>query len=106
MATEREVRLDPLLDGDEPELVEPGDLGLGERLVEEVRKRRPSPETERLAERALGRSRIAARKSRPTLGREANEAMDVDALGRDLEDIARRRVTTVSAPSALRSWET
>ncbi len=43
MTTESEVRLDPLLDRDEPELVESGDLGLRERLVEEVRERRPSP---------------------------------------------------------------
>ena len=89
MAAEREVRLDPLLQRDEPELVEPGDLGLGEGLVEEVRERRPSPERECLAERTLGRTRIAARERRATLGREADEPMDVHALGLELEDIAR-----------------
>ena len=89
MAPEREVRLDALLDGDEPELFEPRDLGLGERLVEEVRERRPSPEPERLAERALGCSGIPARERRATLGRETDEPMDVHALGLDLEDIAR-----------------
>ncbi len=89
MAAEREVGLDALLDGDKPELFEPGDLGLGERLVEEVRERRPSPEPERLAECALGRSRIARPRAQSDPRREADEPVDVHALGLDLEDIAR-----------------
>ena len=107
VAPEREVRLDPLLERDEPELLEPGDLGLGERLVEEVRERRPAPERERLAQRALGRSRIAARERsadpRPRGGRSGGRRR---ARARARARSPGARVTSVSAPSALRSWET
>ncbi len=48
---EREIGLDPLLEHDRAELLEPGDLGLRERLVQEVRERGAAPEAERLAER-------------------------------------------------------
>ena len=46
VTSEREIRLDPLLERDGAQLLEPRDLGLGERLVEEVRERRPAPERE------------------------------------------------------------
>ena len=57
VAAERKIGLDPLLERDRAELLEPRDLGLGERLVEEVGERRAAPERERLAERTLGRRR-------------------------------------------------
>ncbi len=47
VAPEREVGLDPLLERDGAQLLEPGDLGLRERLVEEVGERRAAPERER-----------------------------------------------------------
>ena len=50
VAAEREVGVDTLLERAEPQLLEPRDLGLGERLVGEVGERRPAPQRERLAE--------------------------------------------------------
>ncbi len=75
MAPEREIGVDPLLERDRAELLEPGDLGLRERLVEEVRRapgrararapraRRPRRQRDRLprAPRALPASRRAKR---------------------------------------------
>ncbi len=87
---ESEIGLDPLLERDRAQLLQPGDLGLGERLVEEVRERRPAPERERLAENALGRSGVTSLARRPPLLREAGEAMNVHALGGELELVARR----------------
>ena len=49
LAPEREVRLDALLDGAEPELLQASDLGLCERLVCEVSERSPPPHRERFA---------------------------------------------------------
>ena len=57
VAAEREIGLDPLLQRDRAQLLEPGDLRLRERLVEEVGERGATPERERLAQRALGGSR-------------------------------------------------
>ena len=44
----REIRLDPLLEGFEPKLLEPSDLGLRPGLVGELGQRLSSPERERL----------------------------------------------------------
>ena len=60
VSAEREVRLDALLDRNRAELLEPRDLGLRERLVDEVGERRPSPESERLAKSALRSRGIAS----------------------------------------------
>jgi hypothetical protein len=45
-----EIEVDPLLQRDQPELSEPSDLGLGERLEGKVGERRAPPERECLAE--------------------------------------------------------
>ena len=57
--TEREVCIDPVFDGDEPELLESGDLGTREVLEREVGERRPGPELERGAKEVGGASRVA-----------------------------------------------
>ena len=87
VAAEREVGVDTLLDRGQAQLLETGDVGLGERLVGEIRKRGPAPEGERLAQRSLGSRRIAAFEGRPALIGETGEAMDVDALSIHLEDV-------------------
>ena len=50
VTAERQVRLDAPLEGAQPQLLEPLDLGLREGLVGEVCERRASPESQRLAE--------------------------------------------------------
>ena len=43
-----QVGLDAVLEQREPQLLEPADLALGERLIREIGERRPAPERERL----------------------------------------------------------
>ena len=59
VAAEREVGLEPLLERDEAQLLEPADLVAGERLVAEVRERRPAPEPERPAQHVAAPRRVA-----------------------------------------------
>ena len=89
MAAERELRVDPVLDGEQPELVEVCGRGRGERL-RELTERGPAPERARGRE-ALGRrggvavgQRLAALLAQPL------EPQQVDGLRRDLEPVARR----------------
>ena len=79
---EREVGLDPLLERDRAELLEPRDLRLRERLVEEVGERGTAPERERLAQSALGRDGISAFERGAPILCEPREAVEIDALGR------------------------
>ena len=50
VASQRQVCLDPSLDGDETKLLEANDRRLRERLVREVVERRPAPERQRFAQ--------------------------------------------------------
>ena len=49
----------------EPELLEPGDLRLGEPLEREVGERRPAPQAECLAEQAGGSARVTTLRRSP-----------------------------------------
>ena len=59
MVPERELGVDPLLDRDEPQLLEPLDLAAGELLVREVAERVAAPERERGLERLERLGRLA-----------------------------------------------
>ena len=78
VATERQLGVDPLLGRDEPQLLEPVDLGAGEVLVGEIRERIAAPETKCRVERRerLGRPALGVRP--PALFEQALEAVDVD----------------------------
>ena len=90
VAAEGKVRFDPLLEHDRPELLEPRDLGLRERLIDEICERRPSPEGERFAQCDLGGFRAAGLESISPVVRGSHEAMEVHALRGELERVARR----------------
>ena len=66
VAAERQVGVDALLQRRGVALLEPGDLGLRERLVRDVGQSRPAPQRERLAQPrggvggSLARERLAA----------------------------------------------
>ena len=64
MASEVEVGLHSILDGAEPEFLEPSDLVLGEGFVGELDERRAAPEVERATDR---RSRLLGVAFRPQL---------------------------------------
>ena len=49
VTAELDLGLEPVLERGQPQLVEPGDLVLEERLEREVGERRPAPERERVA---------------------------------------------------------
>ena len=102
MTARGELGVDPLLERGQPQLLQPHDLRLGERLIREVRERRPAPQRQRLAQhlrRAL-RIRAAGLRDKPLEPREVE-------LGRiDPQHIARVRVSSRPSPSSLRSRET
>ena len=106
VTAECEVGVDPLLERDGAELLEPRDLGLRERLVEEVRERRAAPERERLAQGTLGRGGIAsARAPRDLLARAARSGGRPRARAR-ARARSPARASRSRGPSALRSCET
>ena len=101
MPLERQVRLDPLLDDEQPEFLEARDLDLGERLVGEVGERRPAPEVERGAQQ-LGGPRLLTRLERhATLVHDPREPVDVDAPRIQLARVARGTCGDGRAPERL-----
>jgi hypothetical protein len=86
VSPELELGVEQVLAGRGTQLFEPRDLDLRERLEGEVRKRRPSPESQGFAEQ---------RRSPPSLlgltrlGDEALEAVEIDLLGVEDEPIPR-----------------
>ena len=104
VTAERQVGVDPLLERRQPQLLQPRDLGLGERLVGEVGERRPAPQRERLAQlraaAVCGRARRASADSRSKRARSSSDGVDAQHVaGRARRQPARR-------PSSLRSRET
>jgi hypothetical protein len=84
--SELEVGLDPLLEGDEPQLFETPYLGLRELLEREFRQRRSSPQGERPSEELAPLLR-----SDPAGVVQLNfEATCVDLLGACAEDVSGR----------------
>ena len=90
VAAEREIGVDPILQRLESELFEAVDVGSRERLVCEVVERTAAPERERSAKPLHRRVRIAVRQQAPTLSREPLEALGVELIGADLQDVSRR----------------
>ena len=87
---EREIRIDPKLESRAPDLLQPCDRRLGERLVLEVRKRRTSPQRQRFVQ-ALGRlGREPAGLQLPRLVHQLLEPMQVQVIALDSDDVARR----------------
>ncbi|HET7044980.1 MAG TPA: hypothetical protein VFI37_09040 [Gaiellaceae bacterium] len=81
------LRLEPLLERREAQLLEPHDLALREALVRDVLERRPAPECECVPERCgrLPRPPLAAQP--PPLRARGVEAVEVDLLRSRLEQV-------------------
>ena len=88
VAAEGELRLDELLARGDPLLLEPGDRRLGERLVGEVGQRCAAPEREAALERRGGGGRAAGGELPPALLEQRLEAVSVELLRGDGEDVA------------------
>jgi hypothetical protein len=92
VASEREVRIDAVLERCEPKLAEMPRRAAG-RLPGKVRERRSSPERQRLAQ-AFRRNR---RLRTVRIGDETAKAIEVELVGRDAERVAgRARLQTVA----------
>jgi hypothetical protein len=85
---ERELRLDPLLDGLDAQLLEPGALGGREWIVCELGQRRPAPEVERLAERRRSGGGVAVGEEPAPVLEQPLEPQRVDLARVDLEHVA------------------
>jgi hypothetical protein len=89
VSAQRQFCLDPLLERDEAQLLESGDRSLGKRLVSEIGEGRTAPQLEGVSE-AGGRCRwIAATETPGRVLGQTLEAVEIDLLWRDLDQIAR-----------------
>ena len=87
VAAESQIRLEPLLDCAEAQLVQPADLALSERVVGEVGEGRPAPEGERFSERRGRVLGVAGGQLSPSLLDEAPEPVDVQLVRPHLEHV-------------------
>ena len=89
VASEGEVCVDPGLERRQSELLQTGDLGLGESLEGEVRKCRSPPECERIPERQRSGFWLTARELPPTLLQQSLEAPYVERVRRNTQHVTR-----------------
>jgi hypothetical protein len=90
MPAQREVGLDPLLEGAQPQLVEPCDLRRRERLVGELVQRRPPPHRERLAQDPGCLRRLSCRECLPAVVKQRLEPARVDRVRLDAQQVPGR----------------
>jgi hypothetical protein len=86
VAAEREVGLDPLLERNESQLLQPSDLGRCEVLVREIGERRAPPERQSLAELGGGRGRLGTTRLR----HQPLESSEIELVPIDAQDVAGR----------------
>jgi hypothetical protein len=89
MATQRQLRVEALLDRPQLQLDEPPHVHTRERLELEVGERSSTPQRLGLAYRSRRLVRFAALQRLPPLGHEPLEAMQVEVGGLDDQDVAR-----------------
>jgi hypothetical protein len=85
--TESEIDVDSRLHGAQPELAEPFDLTLSERVIGEVGQWRPVPKRKRLLQKRAGVLGIGRGECPSAIVYETLEAVRVHLTGRDLEDV-------------------
>ena len=90
MATERELCVDPILDGQQTQLLEPLDLEPRERLELQIGERPPPPQALRLAQQRRRPSSIPTLKRRPPIPRQTLEPLQVELSRVDAQQIPRR----------------
>ena len=82
-----QLGIDAVLEGGQPEILEPACLGAGERFVGDVGQGLTSPESESLLQPLRGAAGVAGGEPLPPLDREALESVGVDAVGLGLERV-------------------
>ena len=86
---ERQVGLDPLLDGGEPGILEPRTRVSGERLGAELCERRPAPELECFGEALRRGLRVAGTEQLAPLSNQALEPIEVELALLNPDGVAR-----------------
>ena len=90
MAAEGQIGLDALLQGDQPQLVQPRDLVLGERRIGEVGEGLPPPHAERGTERLRRPRRLAPAERLLAVVQRPLEPLHVDVVAPDAQHVAAR----------------
>ena len=88
LAAERELRIDPLLDRRQPQLLESLDLDPRERLELEIGERPAMPQPLRRAQQLRGRGRVADRERLASRRDEPLEVLEVELARLDAEQVA------------------
>ena len=103
----RQICLQPLLQRDQSQLLEPADLVAGEHLVLELRERRAAPQLERLARSSSSAPAAspATISCRPCSSRLSNRC-ESSSPGSTRTTYPIGRVSTTPSPSTLRSCDT
>ena len=99
VSAERKLGVEAGLERDEPQLLESGGLGAGERLEHKIGKRRAAPQAERLPQRR-GRGRGIARQRLPSLSGQAFKTRDIERLAVDIQYVAGRAGHQQAVPRA------
>ena len=85
---ERQLGLDPLLDGDEAQLFQSRNLRLGEPLVRELSQRRAAPQAQRLPQLGSRAPGITARERAPSFGKQRLKPADIGLARLGLQHVA------------------
>ena len=100
-APEGEVGLDPLLQADEPEPLEPADRRLREGFVTDVGEGGPAPEREGVAERGGCSRCFASGERQPPFLEEPLEATGIDRFRREIQHVPGRHRADDIGPQRL-----
>src|SRR5437867_109488 len=86
--TERELSVDTRFECDEPQLVEPRNFTLGERLIGEIGKRRTAPESKRFPKLLGSLLGLPARERAASFCHQPREPRDVELLRPERQCVA------------------
>src|SRR5262245_23163940 len=89
-APDREIGIDPVLERDQPPLLQSLRLSLRERLIEEVRECRPTPEGERGPQRLSRLLGPVRSEAPPPIPQKSLEPVDVELVALDMEHVSGR----------------
>ena len=101
-----QICLQPLLQRDQSQLLQPADLVAGEHLVLELRERRAAPQPERAAEQLIGSPASPSTISRRPCSSRVSNRCESSSPGSTRTTYPIGRVSTTPSPSTLRSCDT
>ncbi len=102
MPTEREIRLDPVLQRRQPDLLEPVPRGPGERPARDAGERLSAPQIERVTQPRGARRRVLGRQCVAPLRAQSLEPLEIELLWCDLQHVAGRMRGDARTPLRIR----